>query len=189
MVNGCLCHGHAGRAALVSASGQCQWPVIGRPRAARPAGTAGLVRPAGDRIGGQDVAKVAAGADGELGEDLAQVVLDRALRNSRAPISGLDRPSRASPRDLGLLGGHLADGLDGPRAPPRLGTGTSPPPGPARDCRGCAGPACMNNLSRSKKRPLILGGCALGWDSPTTMPTAVTASFCVFAPGRRTLTS
>jgi hypothetical protein len=55
-----------------------------------------LARPAGDRIGGQDVAKVAAGAVGELGEDLAQVVLDRALGNSRALISGLDRPSRAS---------------------------------------------------------------------------------------------
>jgi hypothetical protein len=54
------------------------------------------VRPGGVRVGGQDVAKLAARADGELGEDLAQVVLDRALRNSRAPISGLDRPSRAS---------------------------------------------------------------------------------------------
>jgi len=54
------------------------------------------VRPGGVRVGGQDVAKLAAGADGELGEDLAQVVLDRALRNSRVPISGLDRPSRAS---------------------------------------------------------------------------------------------
>jgi hypothetical protein len=87
-----------------------------RPAARREAGWhGGLARPAGDRIGGQDEAKVAAGADGELGEDLAQVALDRALRNSRAPISGLDRPSRASPRDLGLLGGQLADGLDGPR--------------------------------------------------------------------------
>jgi hypothetical protein len=36
------------------------------------------------------------GADLELGEDLAQVVLDRAaLMNSWAAISGLDKPSLA----------------------------------------------------------------------------------------------
>ena len=37
----------------------------------------------------------------------------RGLMNSRAPISGLERPVARQPRDLGLLGGELAAGLDG----------------------------------------------------------------------------
>jgi hypothetical protein len=46
-------------------------------------------------------------ADAGLGEDVAQVVLDRArLRNNRAPISGL-KPTAALPHDLGPPGGQL----------------------------------------------------------------------------------
>src|SRR5580704_8169852 len=44
----------------------------------RPTGTAGLVRRDGLRVAGKGAVELAAGADAELGEDLAQVVLDRA---------------------------------------------------------------------------------------------------------------
>src|ERR1700730_11935510 len=49
---------------------QCQWPVAGF--------SAGLARPDGARVARQDAVKLAAGADAELGGDLAQVLLDRA---------------------------------------------------------------------------------------------------------------
>jgi hypothetical protein len=56
----------------------------------------GLARPGGGRARGAGRGGAAAGPDGELGEDLAEVALDgAALRESRAPISGLDRPFRA----------------------------------------------------------------------------------------------
>src|SRR5260370_22713972 len=45
---------------------------------------------------GQDTMELVAGAGGELGDDLVQVILDGAgLTNSRAAISGLNRPSPA----------------------------------------------------------------------------------------------
>jgi hypothetical protein len=40
--------------------------------------SAGLARPGSVPVAGQDAVELAARADGELGEDLAQVVLDRA---------------------------------------------------------------------------------------------------------------
>jgi hypothetical protein len=53
-----------------------------------------------EMVGGsfrQGSGELAARLDAELGEDLAQGVLDCApLTYSRAPISGLDRPWRAS---------------------------------------------------------------------------------------------
>src|ERR1700685_3930944 len=70
-------HRHAGRTALVSASGQCHWPVVAWPRC-RNADCQGLTRLCGVRFDGQDLAELAARADGKLGEYLAQVVLDRA---------------------------------------------------------------------------------------------------------------
>src|SRR5260370_35616170 len=45
---------------------------------------------------GQDTMELVAGGGGELGDDLGQVILDGAgLTNSRAAISGLNRPSPA----------------------------------------------------------------------------------------------
>src|SRR2546426_2167528 len=67
---------HAGRAALASAGRQCDWPVFAWPR--RGDGPGRLKRPDGGRVAGQDAVELVARADVELGEDLAQVVLDRA---------------------------------------------------------------------------------------------------------------
>src|SRR5580704_13221548 len=108
---GLLRHSQAGQAALESASGQFGWPVVAG--AGRP-GTGGLVWPGGVRVGGQDLVKLAAGADGELGEDLGQVVLDRA-RADEQPGADLrvGQAVAGQPRDLGLLGRQLAGGLDG----------------------------------------------------------------------------
>ena len=62
-------------AALASADGQSKWPVVAL--AARRLASE-LARPGGDRVAGQDPVQLGAGADIELGEHLAQVVLDRA---------------------------------------------------------------------------------------------------------------
>src|SRR5258708_29299448 len=71
----------------------------------------------GARVAGQDGVELAAGADAELGEDLAQVVLDRA-RADEQPGADLrvGQPLPGQPRDLGLLGGQRMTGLAGWRA-------------------------------------------------------------------------
>src|SRR5829696_8431055 len=66
----------------------CQWPArlasgglaVRRPRR-RLAG--GLLGPGAGRVAGQDPVELTARADSELGEDLAQVVLDRALADEQ----------------------------------------------------------------------------------------------------------
>jgi len=65
------------------------------------AGRAALVS-----AGGQDPVELAAGADAELGEDLAQVVLDRA-RADEQPGADLrvGQAVAGQPRDLSLLWG------------------------------------------------------------------------------------
>ena len=90
------------------------WRWLAAGGAGRPAG---LVRPGGVRVGWQDAVKLVAGADGELGEDQAQVVLDRA-RADEQPGADLrvGQALAGQPRDLGLLGGQLAGGLHGPLA-------------------------------------------------------------------------
>jgi hypothetical protein len=67
-------------------------------------------------VAGQDAVELAAGADAELGEDLAQVVLDRTGADEQP---GADLRVRQAvpgqPRDLGLAGpgDAAAGGLDG----------------------------------------------------------------------------
>ena len=60
--------------------------------------------------------ELAAGADFELGEHLAHVVLDRARADEqpRADL-GVGEPLVGQPRDLGLLGGQRFAGLTGSR--------------------------------------------------------------------------
>jgi hypothetical protein len=70
-----------------------------------------LTRRVGVSVAGQHAVELAAGADVGLGEDLAQVVLDRA-RADEQPGADL-RVGRAvpgQPRDLGLLGGQRVAG-------------------------------------------------------------------------------
>src|SRR5258708_11315964 len=73
----------------------------------------------GARVAGQDVVELAAGGDADLGEDLAQVVLDRA-RADEQPGADLrvGQPLPRQPRDLGLLSGQRVTGLAGPHAGP-----------------------------------------------------------------------
>ena len=73
-----------------------------------------LVRRDGVRVAGQGPVELAAGADAELGEDLAQVVLHRAGADEQP--GGDLRIGQAvpgQPGDLGLLGGQLAAGRHG----------------------------------------------------------------------------
>jgi hypothetical protein len=58
--------------------------------------------------------ELTAGADAELGEDLAQVVLD-GVGADEQPGADLrvGQAVAGQPRDLGLLGGQLLAGLDG----------------------------------------------------------------------------
>src|SRR5258708_25773332 len=65
-------------------------------------------------MAGQDAAELVAGADGELGEDLVQVVLDGARAHEQ--LGGDLRVGQAvggQPGDLGLPGGQLEGGLGG----------------------------------------------------------------------------
>src|SRR5215469_14477021 len=80
--------------------------------ACSPGGVPALVR-----VAGQDAVELAAGADAELGEDLAQVVLDRARADeqSRADLR-VGKTLAGQPRDLGLLGGQRITGLAGSRS-------------------------------------------------------------------------
>jgi hypothetical protein len=68
-----------------------------RRRATRPARTRPSDGHGCARFWRERAVELVARADVELGEDLVHVVLDgRGLMNSRAPISGMDRPWRAS---------------------------------------------------------------------------------------------
>src|SRR5262249_37643521 len=78
----------------------------------------GLALLDGVRVAGKDAVELATGADAELGEDLAQVVLDcaRADEQPGADVLVGQAPAR-QPRDLALLRGQRiagrADGLRG----------------------------------------------------------------------------
>src|SRR5579859_6334107 len=73
-----------------------------------------LARPGGVRVGGQGPVELAAGADAELGEDLAQVVLDRAGADEQPGADlRIGQAVPGQPGDLGLPGGQLASGLHG----------------------------------------------------------------------------
>src|SRR6266566_5319250 len=75
---------------------------------------AGLMWPRGIRVRGQEAVKLAAGADVELGEDLGQVVLDRAWADEQPGTDlRVGQAVPGQPRDLGLLRGQLDSGLDG----------------------------------------------------------------------------
>src|SRR5580658_6364659 len=89
-----------------------------------------LVRLDGGRGVRQGAVELAAGADGELGEDLAQVVLDRARADEQPGADLRVRQATAGQlRDLCLLGGQLAAGLGGALAGGRAG-GRQLAPGP-----------------------------------------------------------
>src|SRR5262249_40600524 len=78
---------------------------------------AGSAWPAVARAAGQEAVDVAAGADAELGEDLAQMVLDRAGTDEQPGADlRVGQPLAGQPRDLGLLRGQRLTGLAGPRA-------------------------------------------------------------------------
>ena len=86
----------------------------GEMSAGRGAGQRGLARPDGGRAGRQDAMELAAGADGELGEHLAQVVLDRARADEQPGADlGVGQAVAGQPRDLCFLGGQLDAGLHG----------------------------------------------------------------------------
>src|SRR5580700_4173977 len=81
--------------------------------AGRP-GTGGLVWPGGVRVAGQDAVKLAAGADVELGEDLGEVVLDRAGTDEQPGTDlRIGQAVPGQPGDLRLLGSQLAGSLHG----------------------------------------------------------------------------
>ena len=79
---------------------------------------------------GQDAMELAARADADLGEHLAQVVLDRA-RADEQPGADLRvrEPIPGQPRDLDLLGGQLHGALDS-ALPGDLAGGGQLPAGP-----------------------------------------------------------
>src|SRR5258708_3436209 len=151
------------------------------------------------RVAGQDAVELAAGADIKLGEDLAQVVLDRA-RADEQPRADLrvGEPFVGQPRHLGLLGGQrITTGLVGTRAD---GLPDAPADGlagghhlaacPARRRlpAHCAPPACGGALARATRRgsraiarlgapraascrPRLLSTTAGAWPArPTSMP-------------------
>src|SRR6267378_6841453 len=103
-----------------SSPGQC----ADRARPAR------LARPDGGRPAGQDAVELVARADVELGEDLAQVVLDRARTDEQPGADFRVREAVAGePGDLSLLSGQLVPGLDGALAD-FLASGQELAPGP-----------------------------------------------------------
>jgi hypothetical protein len=63
-----------------SASGQCKWPGLAGLGWARTKLAAGLGRPGGIRAGGQDTVELVPGADAELGEHAAEMVLGGAAQ-------------------------------------------------------------------------------------------------------------
>src|SRR5262245_11583428 len=66
------------------------------------------------RVAGQDHVELAPRADAELGEDLAQVVLDRARADEEPAADLRVREALAGePGDLGLLRGEVVAGGDG----------------------------------------------------------------------------
>src|SRR5947208_11443677 len=102
------------RAELASAAGQREGASRRRASAPDRVRPARLGRPDGGRVAGQDAVELAARADVELGEDLAQVVLDRARTDEQPGADlGVRESVAGEPGDLGLLGGQLVPGLDG----------------------------------------------------------------------------
>ncbi len=87
-----------------------QWParltspgLAARRPSRRLAG--GLLRLGAGRVAGQGPVELAARADGELGEDLAQVVLDRTGADEQPSADlGVREAVAGQPRDQGLLG-------------------------------------------------------------------------------------
>jgi hypothetical protein len=72
--------------------------------------------------------ELAARADAELGEHLAQVVLDRARADEQPGADfRVGQPIQGQPRDLGLLGGQLYGALDGALAGGLAGGGQLAP--------------------------------------------------------------
>src|SRR5438445_2057256 len=98
-------------------TGGADWPArLGRPDGGRPAG--------------QDAVELVAGADVELGEDLAQVVLDRSWTDEQPGADlRVGESVAGEPGDLGPLGGQLVPGLDGALADSLAG-GQELAPGP-----------------------------------------------------------
>src|SRR4029453_6518994 len=97
-------------AVLASATGQSEWPVVGLVACRLAGGLAGL---GGGRVAGQGLVQLGAGADGELGEHLAQVVLDRAGADEQPSADLLvGEAVIGEPGDLQLLRGELAARLD-----------------------------------------------------------------------------
>ena len=99
-----------GRPRSYPPAAQYKRPVMARPAmppaggAGAQAGLRGLVRLGGVRVGRQSAVKLVAGADVELGEDLAQVVPDRARTDEQPGADLRVRHDLAGqPRDLGLL--------------------------------------------------------------------------------------
>src|SRR5271156_5173826 len=63
---------------------------------------------------GQDAMELAAGADGELGEDLVQVVFDGARAHEQLGRDlGVGQALAGEPADLGFPGGELGGGVGG----------------------------------------------------------------------------
>src|ERR1700684_654820 len=80
-----------------------------------PCGQSDLAEDA--RLAGQHAVKLTARADVELGEDLAQVIFDRAGADEQPGADlGIGEPVAGEPRDMRLLGGELIAGLRRPLA-------------------------------------------------------------------------
>src|SRR5260221_480338 len=75
---------HFGRIALESTKRPAHWSVTTWQSAGRLTSRPGLARRDRIRIAGQDAVELAAGADAELGEDLARVVVDGAGADEQA---------------------------------------------------------------------------------------------------------
>src|SRR6185312_13495992 len=76
------------------------------PRLFLPARLAGVLD--GCRVAGQDAVELAARGDAELGEDLAQVVLDRVCADEQTGADlRIRQPLAGQPGDLRLLGRQL----------------------------------------------------------------------------------
>src|SRR6266550_5722692 len=96
------------RAELASAAGQREGASRRRASAPDRVRPARLGRPDGGRVAGQDAVELAARADVELGEDLAQVVLDRARTDEQPGADlGVGESVAGEPRDLPLLSREL----------------------------------------------------------------------------------
>jgi len=122
------------------------------------------VRLGGGRVGRQDAVELAAGADVELGEDLAQVVLNRA-RTDEQP--GADLQVLQAVDQPGVAGWRRRLGTD-PEPPRGLPHQPGSPVGSAAATRsrrrGWAGRASTRRRNASSTRPAI--GAAEGSPKP-----------------------